>query len=174
MKAYQNIIIVGEKDTFVSISYENMYKPITYMRYNELPCKGINMASNINSLAIINKYLGQIYKNKGTNMHYFIVPNNICKAIKSGTYKNWVKTGKTAGGKPIDKTELYYWTIFASLYKELFQDVDFKPLSYYSMKNVKYNVQQMQFTKELINKAYEYIQKNKDKKVLNTLDVILD
>jgi hypothetical protein len=107
-------------------------------------------------------------------MHYFIVPNNICKAIKSGTYKNWVKTGKTSGGKPIDKIELYHWTIFASLYKDLFQDVDFKPLSYYSMKNIIYNIKQMQFTKELINKAYEYVQENKDKKLLNTLDDILD
>ena len=89
--------------------------------------------------------------------------------IKSGTYKNWVKTGMTAGGKPIDKTELYYWTIFASLYKELFQDVDFKPLSYYSMKTVKYNVQQMQFTKELINKAYEYVQENKNKNIFKIL-----
>ena len=173
MKEYKNIIIVGEKDTFVSMTFENMHKPICYMKYNKLPCKGGNMASNVNSLAIINKYLGEIYKNKGTNMHYFIVPNNICKMIKSGTYKNWVKTGMTAGGKPIDKTELYYWTIFASLYKELFQDVDFKPLSYYSMKTVKYNVQQMQFTKELINKAYEYVQENKNKNIIKSLDDIL-
>jgi hypothetical protein len=42
------------------------------------------------------------------------------------------------------------------------------------MKNVKYNVKQMQFTKELINKAYEYVQNNKDKKLLKTLDDILD
>ena len=173
MKAYKNVIIVGEKDTFISMTYENMYKPITYMKYNELPCKGTNMASNINALAIINKHLGEIYNNREGNMHYFVVPNNICKAIKAGTYKNWVKTGKTAGGKPIDKVELYYWTIFASLYKELFQDVDFKPLSYYSMKNVKYNVKQMQFTKELINKAYEYVQKNKDKNILNSLEDLL-
>jgi hypothetical protein len=174
MKAYKNVIIVGEKDTFISMTYENMYKPITYMKYNELPCSGTNMASNVNALAIINKHLAEIYKDRGTNMHYFIVPNNICKAIKAGTYKNWVKTGKTASGKALDKTELYYWTIFASLYKELFQDIDFKPLSYYSMKNVKYNVKQMQFTKELINKAYEYVQNNKDKKLLKTLDDILD
>ena len=121
MKVYKNVIIVGEKDTFISMTYENMYKSITYMKYNNLPCKGINMASNINALAIINKYLGEIYKDKSkeNNMHYFVVPNNICKAIKAGTYKNWVKTGKTAGGNPIDKTELYYWTIFASLYSKL-------------------------------------------------------
>ena len=60
-----------------------------------------------------------------------------------------------------------------SLYKELFQDVDFKPLSYYSMKTVKYNVQQMQFTKELINKAYEYVQENKNKNIIKSLDDIL-
>ncbi len=173
MKAYKNVIVVGEKDQFISMTYENMYKPITYMKYNKLPCKGTNMASNINALAIINKYLGEIYKNKESNMHYFIIPNNICKAIKAGTYKNWIKTGKTASGKQIDQIELYYWTIFASLYKELFTEVDFKPLSYYSMKNVKYNVQQMQFTKELINKAYEYLHDQKDKKLFDTLEDIL-
>ena len=175
MKAYKNVIIVGEKDTFVSMTYENMYKPITYMKYNNLPCKGISMASNVNALAVINKYLGEIYKDKSkeNNMHYFVVPNNVCKAIKAGTYKNWVKTGKTAGGNPIDKTELYYWTIFASLYSKLFTDVDFKPLSYYSMKNVKYNVKQMQFTKELINKAYEYVHENKNNNLLNSLEDLL-
>jgi hypothetical protein len=175
MKAYKNILVVGEKNTFVSMTYENMYKPITYMKYNKLPCKGNNMASNVNALAIINKYLGEIYKNKAeNNMHYFVVPNNICKAIKAGTYKNWVKTGKTVSGKEIDLIELYQWTIFASLYRELFTEVDFKPLSYYSMKNIKYNVKQMQFTKDLINKAYEYIQNNKDKNLFNTLEDILD
>ena len=175
MKAYKNVLIVGEKASFVSMTYENMYKPITYMKYNNLPCKGNNMASNVNALAIINKYLGEIYKNKSkeNNMHYFIVPNNICKAIKSGTYQNWVKTGKTAGGKDIDRTELYYWTIFASLYKELFTDIDFKPLSYYSMKNIKYNIKQMQFTKGLINKAYEYVHSQKDKNLFGTLEDIL-
>jgi hypothetical protein len=38
------------------------------MSYNKLPCKGINMASNVNALAIINKYLGEIYKE-----HCFVV-----------------------------------------------------------------------------------------------------
>ena len=53
MKAYKNVIIVGEKDTFISMTYENMYKPITYMKYNELPCSGTNMASKIHQ-----KHLG--------------------------------------------------------------------------------------------------------------------
>ena len=42
--------------------------------------------------------------------------------------------------KNFDKDELYQWTIFASLYKELFNEIDFKPLSYYGMKSFKYNV----------------------------------
>jgi hypothetical protein len=41
------------------------------------------------------------------------------------------------------------------------------------MKTVKYNVQQMQFTKELINKAYEYVQENKNKNIIKSLDDIL-
>ena len=36
MKAYKNVLIVGEKASFVSMTYENMYKPITYMKYNNL------------------------------------------------------------------------------------------------------------------------------------------
>ena len=59
-------LIESEKEHFVSMTYENMYKPITYMKYTNLPCKGINMASNVNALAIINKYLGEIYKNNNT------------------------------------------------------------------------------------------------------------
>ena len=174
MKAYKNIIIVGEHNTFISMTYENMYKPITYMNYNNLPCKGINCASNINALAIINKYLGEIYKSpEKLNRYYFIIPNNICKMIKAGTYKNWIKTGMTVSGKQIDQIELYHWTIFASLYKELFTEVDFKPLSYYSMKNVKYNLQQMQFTKQLINTAYAYVQDKKQKDLTKTLDELL-
>ena len=174
MKEYKNIIIVGEKNNFVSMTFENMHKPITYMNYNKLPCQGNNIASNVNALAIINKYLGEIYKCPDKiNRYYFIVPNNICKMIKSGTYKNWIKTGQTVSGKPIDKVELYHWVIFASLYRELFTEIDFKPLSYYSMKNIKYNLQQMQFTKKLINTAYEYLQKKKDKNLLKTLDELL-
>jgi hypothetical protein len=41
------------------------------------------------------------------------------------------------------------------------------------MKNVKYNVKQMQFTKELINKAYEYVQENKNNNLLNSLEDLL-
>jgi hypothetical protein len=41
------------------------------------------------------------------------------------------------------------------------------------MKNVKYNVKQMQFTKELINKAYEYVHENKNNNLLNSLEDLL-
>lgn len=164
MKEYKNIIIVGEKDQYVSMAYENMYKPIKYVRYNDLPSKGSTLSTNINALSIINRYLAEIYNNrtKNDNVHYFIIPNKICKAIKNGTYKNWIKTGKTANGDAIKDEELYQWIIFAALYKELFTNVDFKPISYYSMKEVKYNYKHMQFTKELINKAHEYLEEIKN------------
>jgi hypothetical protein len=41
------------------------------------------------------------------------------------------------------------------------------------MKNIKYNIQQMNFTKELINKAYSYLERNKNKNFMDSLSDIL-
>ena len=121
--------------------------------------------------------MAEIYNHKKetgeSGNHYFAIPNNISKSIKAGTYKSWIKTGKTASGKQLDKEELCQWIIFASLYKELFNDVDFKPLSYYAMKNVKYNVKQMEFTKDLINRAHVYLEKNKEKNLFDNIADLL-
>ena len=171
MKQYRNVIIVGEKTNYVTMTFEHMNKPISYIKFNKFSNAGNNNSTTINSLSIINKFLGEIYNSNESNPHYFIIPNKICTAIKNGTYKNWIKTGKTISGKELNKEELYQWTIFASLYKELFNEINFKPLSYYAMKNVKYNVKQMEFTKDLINRAYEYLEKNKEK---NLFDDIAD
>jgi hypothetical protein len=173
MKEYRNVIIVGEKTNFVVMSYENIYKPVTYKRFNKFDNQGKNNTDTVNSLIIINKYLSEIYNSDESNPHYFVVPNKICTAIKNGTYKNWIKTGKTASGKTLEQDELYQWVIFASLYKELFNAINFKPLSYYNMKNIKYNIQQMNFTKELINKAYSYLERNKNKNFMDSLSDIL-
>jgi tRNA G18 (ribose-2'-O)-methylase SpoU len=61
----------------------------------------------------------------------------------------------------------------SELAKELFNAINFKPLSYYNMKNIKYNIQQMNFTKELINKAYSYLERNKNKNFMDSLSDIL-
>lgn len=174
MKKYRNVIIVGERTNYIAMTFENINKPISYIRFNKFSNSGNQNSTTINSLSIINKFLGEIYNSNESSQHYFVVPNKICTAIKNGTYKNWIKTGKTASGKELNKEELYQWTIFASLYKELFNEINFKPLSYYSMKNVKYNVQQMNFTKELINKAYKYLEKNKEKNLFDNLDNLLN
>ena len=175
MKEYRNIIIVGEKTNFVSMTFPNIYSPIRWAKYSNLKSAGQNNTNTINGLSIINRYMAEIYNHKKktgeSGNHYFAVPNNISKSIKAGTYKSWIKTGKTASGKQLEKEELYQWIIFASLYKELFNDVDFKPLSYYAMKNVKYNIKQMEFTKDLINRAHKYLEKNKEK---NLFDDIAD
>ena len=173
MKKYKNVIIVGEKTNYVVMSFENIYKPISYVKFDNFENRGKNNTTTVNSLSIINKYLAEIYNSDESNNHYFVVPNKICTAIKNGTYKNWIKTGKTVSGKTLEKDELYQWTIFASLYKELFNVINFKPLSYYNMKTVKYNVQQMQFTKELINKAHAYLDKNKSENFFDSLSDIL-
>ncbi len=173
MKEYRNVIIVGEKTNYVAMSFEYINKPVTYRKFNEFSNKGQNNTTTVNSLIVINKYLAEIYKSNESGPHYFVIPNKICTAIKNGTYKNWIKTGKTASGKTLDKDELYQWIVFASLYKELFNVINFKPLSYYNMKTVKYNVQQMNFTKELINKAYKYLEKYKSENFFDSLSDIL-
>ena len=173
MKKYRNVIIVGSKTDYVAISYENMSSTVLYRRFNKFSNMGKNNTDTVNSLSVINKYLSEIYNSKETSPHYFAVPNKICTAIKNGSYKNWLKTGKTASGKELDKEELYQWTIFSSLYKELFNEINFKPLSYYGMKNAKYNKEQMAYTKKLINKAYEYLNENKNNNLMDSLDSIL-
>lgn len=176
MKAYRNILIVGEKTNFVSMTFENMDTPVKVCVYPNLMSEGKNNTNTVNSLSIINRYLAEIYKNRNDNernVHYFVIPNNISKSIKSGTYKNWIKTGRTNTGYVLDKDELYQWTIFASLYKELFNEIDFKPLSYYGMKSFKYNVKQMMFTKELINKAYQIMEERKTNSLQSSLEDLL-
>ncbi len=172
MKAYRNVIICGEQNVFVSMFYEYMNTPVKYVKYSNMSHGGVNSTA-INSLKIINKFLAQIYKSNEASPHYFVIPSGIYKAIINGTYKNWVKTGKTASGRQLTQDELCQWTIFASLYKALFNEINFKPLSYYSMKNPKYNVDQMKYTKSLINKAYEYIDKNKNNNFIDTLEDLL-
>ena len=173
MKAYRNVIIVGSKTDYIAISYENIKSPVVYRKFNKFSNMGKNNTDTVNSLSVINKYLSEIYNSKESSPHYFAVPNKICTAIKNGSYKQWIKTGKTASGVALDKEELYQWTIFSTLYKELFNEINFKPLSYYNMKNVKYNKEQMAFTKELINKAYKYIEENKNNNLIDSLDSIL-
>ena len=177
MENYRNIIIVGEKTNFVSMTFKNIYSPIRWAKYSNLKSAGQNNTNTINGLSIINRYMAEIYNYKKktgeSRNHYFAVPNNISKSIKAGTYKSWIKTGKTASGKQLEKEELYQWIIFASLYKELFNDVDFKPLSYYAMKNAKYNVKQMEFTKDLINRAHKYLEKNKEKNLFDDIAGLL-
>ena len=41
------------------------------------------------------------------------------------------------------------------------------------MKNVKYNVKQMEFTKDLINKAHVYLEKNKEKNLFDNIADLL-
>ena len=173
MENYRNIIIVGEKTDYIAMSFEFINKPVTYRKFNEFSNKGKNNTTTVNSLIVINKYLAEIYQSNESGPHYFVIPNKVCSAINNGTYKNWVSKGKTASGKELDKDELYQWTIFMSLYKELFNKINFKPISYYNMKTVKYNVQQMNFTKELINKAHTYLDKNKSDNFFDSLSDIL-
>jgi hypothetical protein len=172
---YRNIIIVGEKDNFISMHYSSPKEnDVSFMTYDELPATiGRVMTGTVNELAIINKYLSFIYKNKIDAKCYFAIGNKLYRSINAGTYKNWVKTGKTAAGNPLDKEELLQWTIFMNLYRTLFDVVDFKPLSYYSMKNPKYNVDLMNYNKELINNAYIYLEERKEALLENSLDDIL-
>jgi hypothetical protein len=109
MKKYRNIIIVSNNNTkFASVSFENAQDTPVFKKYNNLPLRGGNAAANINALSIINKYLVEIQNdkktNKESNMHYIIVPAKICKAIKDGTYKQWLQTGTYMNGKPVDET----------------------------------------------------------------------
>lgn len=172
---YKNIIIVGEKDCFISMHYTSpRANDIIRLTYNNLPATtGRITTGTVNELAIINKYLSLIYRSKGDNKCYFAIGNKLYRNINAGTYKTWVKTGATSSGKPLDKEELLQWTIFLSLYKALFDSVDFKPLSYYGMKNPKYNIDLMNYNKELINNAYKYLKEKKEALLENSLDNIL-
>jgi hypothetical protein len=171
MKQYRNIVIVSNNNiNFVSVTFENAQDEPVFKKYNNLPLKGTNAAANINALSIINKYLLEISKSKElSNMHYIIVPAKICKAIKEGTYKQWLQTGKYMNGNPVDETELRYWRSFMYLYKQLFAVVSFKPLTYYA--SVNSNYKHSVFIHDMINKAYELFDEEDD--LMNSLDGIL-
>ena len=171
MKQYKNLLIVGDKTNYVAISFENMYKPVKYKYFNNFSNKGQYTTDTINTLIVLNKYLSEIYKNKEDNIHYLVLSNKISRSINNGSYKLWVRTGKTASGKELDKEELLQWTIFNSLYKELSDVINIKAESYYAMKNVKYNKEFMAFTKELLNKAHKFIEKKKENNLLDLCDL---
>ena len=171
MKQYKNLLIVGDKTNYVAISFENIYKPVKYKYFDNFSNKGQYTTDTINTLIVLNKYLSEIYKNKGDNMHYIVIGNKVARTISNGSYKLWVRTGKTASGKELDKEELLQWTIFNSLYKELSDVINIKAESYYAMKNVKYNKEHMAFTKELLNKAHKFIEKKKENNLLDLCDL---
>lgn len=177
MKQYRNVIIVGEHTNYVSASFENANDKPVFRKYNNLPLAGTNATTNINALSIINKYLLEIVQDKRKNgkstMHYFIVPVRICKMIKDGTYKNWIKTGKTLSGKPVDEIELRYWTMFSSLYKELFEDVVFKPVTAYSSDKINKAYNHSVFIKKVLDELYKQLDKNKEDNLFDSLDDIL-
>ena len=172
MLRYKNLLIVGDKTHYIAMTFENIYKPIQYKYFDNFSNKGQYTTDTVNTLIVLNRYLAEIYKDKGDNMHYIVIGNKVARTISNGSYKLWVKTGQTSTGKVLDKEELLQWTIFNSLYKELSDVINIKAESYYAMKNVKYNKEFMAFTKELLNKAHKYIDNKKENDLSDICDLL--
>ena len=99
MLRYKNLLIVGDKTNYVAISFENMYKPVKYKYFDNFSNKGQYTTDTINTLIVLNKYLSEIYKNKEDNIHYLVLSNKISRSINNGSYKLWVRTGKTQSAR---------------------------------------------------------------------------
>lgn len=172
MKNYQNVIISGARDYFLAVNYKDVYTTPKCLAYDnsKLPIERNEVnASVINALSVLNKYLCELSrlksiqekdknKDKGSNNHvmcYISIPDDLHKTITKGTYKSWVKRGKTTTGKDINSLELSEWKKFAQLYFNLFLDIEFRSNNHYMIKQPKYNKQSIMFGKEIIDRCEE-------------------
>ena len=93
---------------------------------------------------------------------YITIPDKLYKAIQKGTYKSWLKNDGTAKtGLVYPKKEINEWIKFSNLYSNLFLDINFRNLTYYSMSNPRYDIDNVNKHKYLIKQMRQQIEKHK-------------
>lgn len=178
-KMFENIIIDSDvrnvftscysKDSAINKEQCKLYRYTS----NRLPCSSAEMfARDTNALYILNKYLSKIIDNKDDYKQIKIYLNtSLHNKIESGRYKYWVETGYTQTGKTIANKELEQWKIFALLYGQVFTKITFKDSKLLTMKEYKYNKEEMEYGREVYNRIHERLIKKAEedlhKKIFN-------
>lgn len=177
---FKNVIILGELDYFLVTRFDKDndrgYKTFEYTPKHLPLQQNEDGAATVNGLYIINNTLEKIAEMKMANndilneVCYLTIPDKINTAISRGTYKNWIKNdGLALSGKQYSEREIDEWARFDSLYKTLFSDVNFRGAAYFSMHKPKFNVDNVNKNKRLINLMRNKIEEHK----VNMLDAII-
>lgn len=176
---YKNIIVLGELDYVLSAHFGSTKDKATVLEYTPklLPLQqNDNGASNINCLHVVNNMLEKIVELKNEcngileETCYITIPDKLYKAIQKGTYKNWIKNdGVANSGLIYPEEEMNEWSRFTSLYSHLFLDINFRNMTYYSMSNPRYNIDNVNRHKYLIKQMKNHIEMHRKQ----TLDTIL-
>lgn len=174
---FKNVIVLGELDYVLSANFDNKEKA-TVLEYTSriLPLtQSDNGATNINCLHVVNNVLEKIVELKNESngvIHdtcYITIPDKLYKAIQKGTYKNWIKNdGVANSGLVYTEEEMDEWSRFASLYSHLFMDINFRSLTYYSMSNPRYNIDNVNRHKYLIKQMRTQVETYR-KEMLDTI-----
>lgn len=176
---YKNVIVMGELDYVVLTYFDSVKEKATALEYTAkiLPMQqNDNGATNINCLHVVNNVLEKILQLKSENNDtleetcYITIPDKLHKAIQKGTYKNWIKNdGVAISGFAYSEQEIDEWCRFSSLYSKLFLDVNFRHMTYYSMSNPRYNIDNVNRHKYLIQQMRKQIEKHRK----STLDALI-
>ena len=176
---YKNVIVMGELDYILSANFTDKDKArVLEYTSNILPInRNENGASNINCLHVVNNILEEIYELKKNNNDkldetcYITIPDKLYKAIQKGTYKNWIKNdGVASSGLTYPEDEINEWVRFTSLYSNLFLDINFRNITYYSMSNPRYNIDVVNRHKYLIKQMRNKIEEHKHEELNSILE----
>ena len=175
MKDYRNFILIDNDINIITATYANCSSPVSYKKFNKEHPKTKISNNNIDALKILNKHMAQILKwktnNESLSVYYILVPPKFCKIIKDKTYKNWLNPQDKKYNIPNE--ELKQWKVFETLYKIIFADICIKPNNIYSSKDVNKTYKHIIYTKEIVNKMYVYLDKEKESTAIKTINDLL-
>jgi hypothetical protein len=177
MKDSRNFIIINSDNFIITATFANCSSEVLYKKHKrEYPAKK-HIINNIDILKIINKQMAQILKwkeeEKALSTYYILLPSKLCKIIKDKLYKQWLDTGKTNSGYNLKKEELEQWQIFQTLYKKIFANIVFKPNNLYSSNDANKTYRHVTFTKNVVDKMHNYLDKLEDSIKVKTLEDLL-
>lgn len=173
MSKLNNVVIVGKKDYVIAVNFKDIndkQPSCIYYTGEKLPIPDEEQqgATAINSLYVVCNYLEEIQKNKKSlkQVCYVVVPNIVYDKISKGTYKNWVLTGGYVNSdNEINPLELAMWSRFLELYNDLFNLVEFKPMSMYNIKNPKFNAKHVKYVNNVIKQCWTLVTQHENEKL---------
>ena len=174
MKDYRNFILINTDNFLVTATFANCSSDVSYKKYQRTHPVKNHINNNIDTLRILNKHLAQIAnwkeEDRALSMYYILVPPKFCKIIKDKIYREWLTTKKNSAGLSISNEELEQWKMFEVLYKLVYVDIIFKPTNLYNAKDANKAYKHVVFTKNVIDKVYDYLNKLEDNIKVKRID----